>query len=183
LGELVPREVVLVNRAPVLTLWASVVAERLGYDHAASLSLGKALAGLNAQSKGRRLGIYTTPEVVEEMPPKKVGRGEQFWVKLMGRPIPAIRTGQGVRAVEGDRPIEPEGVERYLQGKFGEALESARRVMEELARTYPPEELGAKAFSLYENFRPCIQDGVRGWGAKGELDLDCIRSLSTKGLT
>jgi hypothetical protein len=176
-----PREVVLVNRAPVLTLWASVVAERLGYDHGASLSLGKALAGLNAQSKGRRLGIYKAPEVVEGMPPRKVGRGEQFWVKLLGRPIPAIRSGQGVRAVEGDRPIEPEGVERYLQGKFGEALESVRRAMEELAGTYPPKELAVTAFSLYERFRPCIQDGVRGWGAQGELDLDCIRSLSARG--
>ena len=47
-----------INRAPVLTLWAAVVAERLGYDEKASLTLGKAVAGLNAQSKGRRLGIY-----------------------------------------------------------------------------------------------------------------------------
>ena len=42
-------DVVLINRAPVLTLWAAVVAERLGYDYAAALSLGKALAGLNAR--------------------------------------------------------------------------------------------------------------------------------------
>jgi hypothetical protein len=33
---------VLVNRAPVLTLWAAVVAERLGFDRPAALSLGKA---------------------------------------------------------------------------------------------------------------------------------------------
>ena len=46
------RDVILINRAPVLTLWASVVAERLGYDSKAALSLGKTLAGLNAQSKG-----------------------------------------------------------------------------------------------------------------------------------
>ena len=29
-----------INRAPVLTLWAAVVAERLGYDRAAALTLG-----------------------------------------------------------------------------------------------------------------------------------------------
>ena len=46
-----------INRAPVLTLWAVVVAERLGYDEKTALTLGKAVAGLNAQSKGRRLGI------------------------------------------------------------------------------------------------------------------------------
>lgn len=172
-----PREVVQVNRAPVLTLWASVVAERLGYDHEASLSLGKALAGLNAQSKGRRLGICKAPEKAEGAPPKKARQGEQFWVELLGRPIPATQTGQGVRAVEGDRLIDPGGVERYLHGKFGEGLESVRRAMEELAQTFSPRELAAKAFSLYEHFRPRIPEGVQGWGAKGELDLDRIRCL------
>jgi hypothetical protein len=46
-----------INRAPVLTLWAAVVAERLGYDHDAALTFGKAVAGPNAQAKARRLGI------------------------------------------------------------------------------------------------------------------------------
>jgi hypothetical protein len=43
-----------VNRAPVLTLWAAVVAERFSFDEDDALSLAKALAGLNAQAKGRR---------------------------------------------------------------------------------------------------------------------------------
>jgi hypothetical protein len=30
-----------INRAPVLTLWAAVVAERLGFDRETSLTLGK----------------------------------------------------------------------------------------------------------------------------------------------
>ena len=47
-----------INRAPVLTLWAAVVAKRLGYDEDTALTLGKAVAGLNAQSKGKKLGIY-----------------------------------------------------------------------------------------------------------------------------
>jgi len=174
------REIVWVNRAPVLTLWASVVAERLGYDRGAALSLGKALAGLNAQSKGRRLGIYKPPEKGEAVPPKKARRGESFWIELLGRPIPATQTDSGVRAVEGDRPIEPAGVERYLQGKFGEAFESVRRAMEDLASVHSPKELATRAFSLYEHFRPGIPDGVRGWGAKGELDLDRLRELSAK---
>jgi hypothetical protein len=49
---------VTINRAPVLTLWAAVVAERLAYSHGTALTLGKAVTGLNAQSKGRRLGIF-----------------------------------------------------------------------------------------------------------------------------
>ena len=174
------RYVVLVNRAPVLTLWASVVAERLGYDHEAALSLGKALAGLNAQSKGRRLGIYKPAERAEGRPPKKARRGEQFWVELLGRPIPATKTGRGVRAVEGDRPLEPAGVERYLHGKFGEAFDTVRGAMQELARAFSPKELAVKGFTLYEHFRPSVPEGVRGWGAKGELDLDKIRGLAEK---
>ena len=34
-----------VNRAPVLTLWAAVVAERLGHDRDAAITLGRAVAG------------------------------------------------------------------------------------------------------------------------------------------
>jgi len=39
---------VTITRAPVLTLWAAVFAERLGFDHAEALTLGRAAAGLNA---------------------------------------------------------------------------------------------------------------------------------------
>lgn len=172
------RVVVQVNRAPVLTLWASVVAERLGFNREASLSLGKVLAGLNAQSKGRRLGIYKPPERPETAPPKRARPGEMFWVELLGRPLPALKTDRGIRAVEGSRPVEPAGVERYLEGKFGEALPSVRQAMEELSRAWEPQELAVRAFSLYERFRPQIPEGVRGWGAKGELDLDRIRELA-----
>ncbi len=42
---------ITINRAPVLTLWAAVVAERLGFDRAEALTLGKAVAGLNAYAK------------------------------------------------------------------------------------------------------------------------------------
>ena len=36
---------ITINRAPVLTLWAAVVAERLGFDRAFALTLGQAVAG------------------------------------------------------------------------------------------------------------------------------------------
>ncbi len=34
------KSTVTINRAPVLTLWAAVVAEQLGFDSDAALSLG-----------------------------------------------------------------------------------------------------------------------------------------------
>ena len=57
-----------INRAPVLTLWAAVVAERSGHGAQEALTLGRALAGLNAQSKGRRLGIYEEKEPKAKSP-------------------------------------------------------------------------------------------------------------------
>jgi hypothetical protein len=173
----VSREIVLINRAPVLTLWAAVVAERLGFDHQAALSLGKALAGLNAQSKGRSLGIFKPAEHPEGIPAKKARLGEEFWVELLGRPIPAKTTDEGIRAVVQDRPIGGEGVERYLEEKFGSALLAVEKAMKALADSFKPAELAAVAYSLYERFRPNIPAGVHGWGAKGELDLKRLEAL------
>jgi hypothetical protein len=45
---------ILINCAPVLTLWAATVPELLEFEWDEGLSLGKAGAGLTAQSKGRR---------------------------------------------------------------------------------------------------------------------------------
>jgi hypothetical protein len=49
---------VMINRAPVLTFWAAVVAEVLGFEHDEALTLGRAVAGLNAYSKGVSLGLF-----------------------------------------------------------------------------------------------------------------------------
>jgi hypothetical protein len=43
-----------INRAPVLTLWATVVAQRLGFDEDEALSLGKATAWLQPGGNNRR---------------------------------------------------------------------------------------------------------------------------------
>ena len=59
------------SAAPVLTLWAAVVAEVLGFEHDETLPLGRAVAGLNAYSKGVSLGLFQpTPREVEELPGK-----------------------------------------------------------------------------------------------------------------
>jgi hypothetical protein len=168
-----------INRAPVLTLWACVVAEGVGFDHQAALTLGKAVAGLNAQSKGRRLGIYSNPESMEGGEArKKVGLGEDFWVEVCGRAVPSKNTPDGVRAVVKDQPIDPNSVERYLTSKFGSSLDDVREAMIELASSYSPAELAVRAFGLYEAFRPQIASGKSGWGQKGELSLDRVRSLA-----
>ncbi|MHC4540613.1 MAG: hypothetical protein ACYTEK_03530, partial [Planctomycetota bacterium] len=101
-------------------------------------------------------------------------------IEICGRPVPAKNTEDGVRAVSGDKCIEPASVQRYLAQKFGEDLESAREVMETLAAALDPESLAARAFSLYESFRPAIPRGKRGWGVKGILDFGLILSLACR---
>jgi len=79
-----------------------------------------------------------------------------------------------------DKPIDPQSVEKYLREKFGPALEDVQRAMRGLAQTIEPKELNDKAFSLYERFRPHIPEGLRSWGAKGELNLKLIRDLAER---
>lgn len=171
--------IVGINRAPVLTLWAAVVAQAEGFDRDAALTLGKAVAGLNAQAKGRSLGIYGVPKAEGRAgpAPKKAGLGEDFWVQVCGRPVPAKNTEAGVRAVVKDQPIDPRKVQEYLEGKFGDDLPAVRQAMETLAGAFEPGALEDVAYELYEQFRPAIAPGKGGWGQKGELDLDRIRSL------
>lgn len=170
---------VKINRAPVLTLWATVVAERLGYDRDAALTLGKSVAGLNAQAKGQRLGIFEKPEDRPTEADSKARKpNEQFSVPILGRSVPAVQTPQGVRATAKGKPLDPGSVQRYLEQKFGQDLAETQAAMEKLTKVYKPDELAAEAYALYEKFRPKIPEGTQGWGAKGELDLDTIRKLA-----
>ena len=172
-----PAKTISINRAPVLTLWAAVVAQRLGFDRDEALTLGKALAGLNAHAKGRRLGIFK-PHEEKAKKAREKERGEEFWIEVCGRPVPAKNTADGIRAVRGADVIEPAGLRRYLEDKFGANLSMVRSAMQLLAKACKPRELADSAFSLYERFRPVIPEGVKGWGAKGDLDLNLIQRLA-----
>jgi hypothetical protein len=170
---------ILVNRAPVLTLWATVVAERLGHPRATALTLGKAVAGLNAQAKGRRLGIYEAPVAEPStrkaaQPPKPAGDT----VALLGRAVPVVHTPSGIRAAIKGTAEHPASVEKYLAQKFGDELPEVEAAMRALARAYSPKRLEAIGFALYEQFRPEIPEGVKGWGAKGRLDLARLHALA-----
>jgi hypothetical protein len=173
------RHWVSINRAPVLTLWAAVVAERLGFSKDEALTLGRAVAGLNAYSKGKALGLFgPTPSRVKEER-RKTTDDEALTVMLLHRAVPVQHTPDGLRALSKDRAIRPESVQRYLAGKFGDALDDVTSAMRQLARSMPLNKLAANAYKLYEQFRPEIPSGVKGWGAKGRLDLDSIRNMAS----
>ena len=168
---------VTVNRAPVMTLWAAIVNERMGFEPDEAFSLARAVTGLNAQSKGQRLGIYEAPEERGEKARQRKPE-EAFSVKVLGRPVPAINTDKGVRGLREDKIINPTSARRYVEKKFGDQLPEVRAAMESLADSYDPDELAKKAYDLYEKFRPDIPSGKKGWGAEGKLDLNYIRSLA-----
>lgn len=167
-----------INRAPVLTLWAAVVAERLGFDWEEALTLGRAVAGLNAYAKGVRLGLFTPspPEVREQR--AKLRPKETITVDLLHRAVPAVHTKEGLRALAKEKPVDPESVERYLFTKFGDGYDDALGAMQALAKSRTPAKLAAEAYHLYEQFRPGVPAGVRGWGAQGTLELESIRKLA-----
>ena len=103
-----------------------------------------------------------------------------MWIDLCGRALPARNMKDGIRAVVNDKPITPEEVQRYLDARFGEHLQPATQALGYLAKAYAPQDLAGAAFSLYERFRPEITSGTAGWGRKGCLDLDLIRSLAKR---
>jgi hypothetical protein len=169
-----------INRAPVLTLWAYVVARRLGFRKDEALTLGKAVAGLNAQAKGRRLGIYHPTEESPKEVRERRKKAETFLIEVCGRTVPATKTDDGIRATTKGDPIEPSSVTRYLEKKFGDELDRVEQAMQKLANAYPPKELADHAYPLYEKFRPSIPAGTKGWGAAGNLDLRLIAGLANK---
>jgi hypothetical protein len=172
-------DAVTINRAPVLTLWAAIVAERLGFTHDEALTLGRAVAGLNAYSKGRALGIFKpTPKDVRAKRDAKTTAEKVLQVELLHRAVPVVQTPGGLRALSKEQPIVAASVEMYLSGKFKEALGPVSAAMAELADSRGPEELAAAAYGLYEQFRPVIPAGESGWGAAGTLSLAKIRKLA-----
>ena len=172
-----------INRAPVLTLWAAVVAERIGLAHETALTAGHAVAGMTAHAKGVRLGIYAEtsdgkPKPTPAKPEGATGSVKEFL--LLGRIVHIAETKDGPRAINKGEIGKPAAVDKYLRSKFGEHLDAARMAMQALAATLPPKELNAKAFHVYEQFRPEVPSDEKGWGAKGVLDIARIFKLSGK---
>ena len=166
---------VIVNRAPVLTLWAAVVAERLGQPAETALTLGRAVAGSAARVKARAIGREErkagTPRLRQEHMTAPV--------LLLGKTIRLLPNADGeLRAAEGDQPMDHTGVERYLTKAFGDHLADVRAAMETLAGRYDPRELNRVGFRLYETFRPEVPHGNEGWGAKAVLEIAKILAPS-----
>jgi hypothetical protein len=168
---------ITVNRAPVLTLWGTVVAERLGHSRATALTLGKTIAGKTAFSKGQTIGRAKRREPADPPKAKSVAEKTRF-IAFMGRHATMVETASGPLAVADGVPIAPKEVEKYLEEKFGEHLAEARAAMEALAASRSQAQLAREAFGLYAKFRPAVAAGSAGWGKEGVLDLDVVLKMA-----
>jgi hypothetical protein len=76
------------------------------------------VTGLNPYLKGS-LGLFQpTPTEVEKQR-RKIRKEQTVTIDLLHRAVPARHTDEGLRALSGEGPIRPEGVQKYLEGKFG----------------------------------------------------------------
>lgn len=173
--------VVLINRAPVLQLWAACVSEAVYPDLSweTHLSIGSAISALCAVSKGRAIGKI---EQASDDPNKKAEKerkkrateeGADDEVHVMGFRL-LLKNGSAV--VSGKPQTANEGL---LKKKYGEeAYGRVKKSMQDAAANEQDKgELNRRAFGMYESFRPSVQHGQGGWGKKGELKLDHIGNV------
>ena len=171
---------IVINRSPVMILWAAACAHSHGaHTWAEALSLGSACAAIFARAKGTSLGLYCSSG----------GSSSSFAtaeVELLGKFVPATRTTAdgSIRGLSQNRNDEtlwdvahPGAVHRSLSNAFGAALGPCWHAMLRLARAVPPASLNAESFNLYAQFRPNVPSGLAGWGQPGRLQLSKLDEL------
>lgn len=168
-------ERIFINRAPVLQLWASAVANFLHPDlsWATCLSIGNAISSLCAISKGRSIGLIEPADDTQKEDSGSKKRRKKVdgakMVKVMGFAL----TIKGDAVIFGGKP-KPLN-EENLKQKFGgeKQYEAVRSAFHDSLQTWAghEDELNGKAFHMYEQFRPTVPSGQKGWGRKGEFGI------------
>jgi hypothetical protein len=160
---------VRVNRAPALTLLATVVAERLGHPPKAPLTLGRFVAGSSACAKARRLGINDEKQDAEEchtlaakLKPKRQA------VHLLCRDIPVLAADDGtLRAEDGGKQASAKRVQsRSATGNKRAGSEGQRPFIALRASSMPPHLVRWHVMAYW----PGVQ-GIRIWRISGDLGL------------
>ena len=142
---------IMINRSPVLTLWASIVAQKLfGLTWEESLSMGSAYAEMLARAKGTSLGIYSEQEhylKAEETASTNPDSDIRTYA-LMDQTLRVKDTPVGLRAIlpnpkkhgdpddndeDNDLEQDPHKTWNHLQKKFGDALPHVIELMKQAA--------------------------------------------------
>jgi hypothetical protein len=122
------------NRAPVLTLRAAVVAERLGHPPDLALTLGHAVAGSSARAKARSIGIAEDRDHTAEKREHEL-RPALKPVRLLGHEIRLAATEAGELLAEDKGKAGV--VRRYLIRGFGQ-IPARKGLMPLMCGSSPP---------------------------------------------
>ncbi|KIW60675.1 hypothetical protein PV05_00875 [Exophiala xenobiotica] len=174
---------IMINRSPVLQLWSACVAQHLypELSWGTSLAVGSAISTLCAIAKGKSIG---TIEEREKTPEEKAAQTAQRRAAEAGadREVQVMGFRLYIKGQDVILQGKPKhGNEGALKAKFGgdENYGRAKTVMDDAITSWTASdkkgELNAKAFHMYEEFRPSVQGGQGGWGKKGALELDRVR--------
>ncbi|KAI7504481.1 hypothetical protein KC367_g985 [Hortaea werneckii] len=171
---------IIVNRAPVLELWASCLTRFIypSVSWKTCLSVGGAISTITAVAKGRSIGTVEKPDPgkAEERRRERQQKAENEQledIEVMGFHL-RLKDGQ---ALVGDGP-KPSN-EGALSKKFGQdQYEMAKRAFQDALDSWKgrESELNREAFKMYEEFRPTVPPGQKGWGRKGQLNLESVKS-------
>ena len=186
--------VVSINRAPVLTLWAAVLAHvgPAQLPWLSALTVGKAIAGMIAQSRGRSLGVFDSaaggPHKRQKTAQERESEADD--VQVMGIKVHMARVGQHVYATISNKPVNASQCDRYVHTHFGANRPRVIAAMKYLTHCIlargadgEADVAGRYTFTLYEQFRPNTADGqAPGWGQKGDLDLSKIVEMGKNEL-
>lgn len=169
------KDEILINRAPVLELWAATVASFLypKISWETSLSAGSAISTLCAISKGRAIGTIDKKDPSKAERKKQRSEGDQLdELEIMGFHL-KLKDGH---VLVSDKPKKAN--EQTLIKKYGEeTYKRAKETFQDSLQSWSgqEEELNAQAFHHYEVFRPTVPKGQKGWGRKGVLNLQTVK--------
>jgi hypothetical protein len=168
------KDEILINRAPVLELWAATVTSFLYPDISweTSLSAGSAISTLCAISKGRAIGTIEKKDPSTAKKKKSAKSDQLDELEVMGFHL-KLKDGH---VLVGDKPKKAN--EQTLIKKFGEeAYKQAKETFQTSLQSWSGQEgeLNAQAFHHYEVFRPTVPKGQKGWGRKGILNLQTVK--------
>ena len=166
---------IMINRAPVLELWAATVTSFL-YPEVSwetCLSAGSAISTLCAISKGRAIGTIDKKDPAAAEKKRQRSEGSHIdELEIMGFHL-KLKDGH---VLVGDKPKKAN--EQTFIKKFGEVpYEQVKQTFRDSLKSWSgqEDELNAQAFHHYEVFRPTVPKGQKGWGRKGNLDLQTVK--------
>jgi hypothetical protein len=162
------------HHSPVLTLWATVVAERLGYPAEMALTLSRFVAGSSARAKAHRLGIGDEKRDAEEGHAQAAElKPRRQTIRLLGRDIPVLPADDGrLRAGDDGKPASAKSVQSYIAGTFGDRAAGSAGCVTAARGTEPRRVPSLRAVSAGRAGRRA------GVGGKGELRVERIVSAA-----